>query len=178
MRVISGLPQGVIADGSYYPVNTSFRVWLKFGGILERDDETEAAKAMRLCYRGEIPISPAAAFSALIGFFLGGEEPCAEKPDGGAIFSFDADEELIYSSFYSQYGLDLSKAELHWWQFLALLRGLDADTPLMRTAAIRAANPADIKDPAARRRLIIKKREVAIGTQAEADVGAVLDGVF
>lgn len=177
MRVISNLPNGVIAAGSYYPVRTSHKVWLEIGAVLEKGGAASPVQALRLCYRDAMPEDPKQALSALLWFFLGGEEP-DRASNGEPLFSFSQDEALIYASFYAQYGLDLSAVQLHWWQFLALLRGLGADTPLIRTAAIRAANPADIKDSALRRRLIAQKRAVALENNAEADVAGVLGSMF
>ena len=39
-------------------------------------------------------------------------------------FVFEDDAPYIYSSFMETYGIDLLTAKLHWWQFLALFRGL------------------------------------------------------
>lgn len=54
-------------------------------------------------------------------------------------FDIEFDMELIFSSFYSQYGINLSlmKGILSWREFNDLLKGLNEDTPLMRTIAIR-----------------------------------------
>ncbi|MFL8888696.1 Gp15 family bacteriophage protein [Helcococcus kunzii] len=60
---------------------------------------------------------------------------------------YDEDGELIYSSFYQAYGIDLFEmhGKLHWLKFKALLNGLPPKTKLMDVIGIRAWKPDDDK---------------------------------
>lgn len=62
----------------------------------------------------------------------------AEKAEGGALalqvggdeipYSFADDANILYADFRRVYGIDLSTAELHWYEFMALLEGLYSNT--------------------------------------------------
>lgn len=161
MRIIGcEPPKGVLGNGIYYPVHTDFGVWLEFAGILEEEDGARAAmRALRLCYKDKIPLDFDEAFYLLCEFFSGGSLP--EKTDGKEcepVISFVKDEELIYASFLSEYGIDLSKERLHWWRFLALLKNLGPESSLMKVISIRTTKASDIKNPLLRRRLLRQKK--------------------
>ncbi len=179
MRVIRGdLPKGVFYHGIYYPIKTDFRVWLSVCELLESEDMAHAIeRAPDLCYINKRPPSSRAAFLALMDFFLLGEKPNKENIKGEKLFSFSEDEELIYASFLKEYGIDLSKEELHWWRFVALVRCLGPDTPLSRVMSIRMTKPSDIKNPKERRHLIRQKRLFAL-SKKDIDVSDVLSELF
>lgn len=178
MRIIgNSAPNGVFCDGLYYPVRTDFKIWLEFAELLEEKDSVRAAvRALKLCYKSKIPPETGKALELLCGFFLGGE-PGKGKSGGARVISFEKDEELIYASFYSEYGIDLATEKMHWWRFLALMRGLSADSPLMRVVGVRAVKTSDIKNPALRKKISEQKRIYAIDG-CEADVGEALSGMF
>ena len=179
MRIIcKNPPHGVIFSGEYYPVRTEHTVWREFAQLLERGgDDAAALSALKLCYRDKIPYDYTEALKLLCEFFSGGK--LGETTDRAEpIMSFTEDEDLIFASFYSEYGIDLAQKELHWWQFLALLRGLSSDTALMRVIKIRTTRISDIKNPEQRQRLIRLKRTFALKNQADADVAAALGAAF
>ncbi|MEE0944880.1 MAG: Gp15 family bacteriophage protein [Clostridia bacterium] len=167
MRIIGcEPPHGVLGNGIYYPIRTDFGVWLEFARILEEEEGARAAmRALRLCYKDKIPLDFNEALSLLCIFFAGGK--AIEKTDDKEyepVISFSKDEELIYASFLSDYGIDLSKEKLHWWRFLALLKNLSSESALMKVAQIRAAKPSDIKNPLLRRQLLRQKQIYSLGT--------------
>ncbi len=175
MRVIIAPPEGVMARGIYYPINTDFSVWLEFARLMETGDRLSAARALKLCYRTGYPEDINEALSLLAEFFQGGASP--EQKSGERLLSLTEDEELIYASFFKDYGIDLGEKPMHWWRFLALLKNLSPETPLMRVVAIRAAKPSEIKNSDQRRRLIRNKRLFALKKEP-AEAGEVLAGLF
>lgn len=177
MSIITTPPQGVIGKGIYYPVRTDFTVWLEFARLIESKDSARAAlRALDLCYVAKRPDNFLEAIELLCTFFLG-SNTAKTNSSGEQVISFTKDEELIYASFLSEYGIDLSKEKLHWWRFLALLRALGPDTALMRVVAVRAAKPSDIKNPALRRQLLRRKRIYSLG-ENNADAGEVIAQLF
>ena len=179
MRIISApLAAGVIGSGIYYPIKTDFKVWLNFAAAIEQGgDARDYMRAVRMCYEGKIPPDPAEAFTLLCDFFAGGGKKHAPR-SGERIFSFAADEELIFASFMSQYGINLFEAHMHWWHFLALLRALAPETPLMRAAHVRSVKLSDIKDSALRRRISEQKRIWALDDEKTAEVADVIAAAF
>lgn len=54
-------------------------------------------------------------------------------------FDFEQDSIYIYSSFMSDYGIDLFEQQnkLHWWKFISLFRGLSDKTKMHEVLSIR-----------------------------------------
>ncbi|MDO4618451.1 MAG: Gp15 family bacteriophage protein [Clostridia bacterium] len=178
MKVITGkLPEAVLSDGIYYPVNTDFRVWIKLAAMLEKDGVRAIERAPELCYTKNRPKNSEKAFLAVMDFFLCGNRTDKNNKNAKRLISFEKDEELIFSSFLSEYSIDLSKEKMHWWRFMSLLKTLGPDTALSRVMDIRGKNPSEIKNSAARRLLLKQKRIYAIEDGNEA-LGDVLSELF
>ncbi len=69
------------------------------------------------------------------------------------IYSYEFDNELIYSAFKNQYNLDLEEIEyLHWWKFKAMFNGLKSDNRIVEIMGYRAMDLSKIKDKEERKR--------------------------
>ncbi|CAK0743265.1 conserved hypothetical protein [Gammaproteobacteria bacterium] len=138
--LLSPPPEVVNISGEDYPINSDFRVVLRFyelqrdGRVFERHKGIVALKL----FFPRIPPDFASAYER-IGYFIscGREAPQARKAAKRPDFDFYYDAPLIVSSFWACYGIDLSTARLHWWIFSALLSGLGEDTALRRVIRIR-----------------------------------------
>lgn len=115
------LPDTVEVDGSVYDIRPGFRNILKILRLQNDPDVLDGHKAellRRWFFDGEAPEAWAEAF----GYFVrAGDEP--ELPAGERDFDYEFDAPEIYASFRQLYGIDLMDADLHWWQFRALLGG-------------------------------------------------------
>ena len=55
------------------------------------------------------------------------------------IYSFEHDDDYIYSAFLTQYHIDLQDVEyLHWWKFKALLRTLSSELEFSKIMGYRS----------------------------------------
>lgn len=55
------------------------------------------------------------------------------------IYSFEYDDDYIYSAFLTQYQIDLQDIEyLHWWKFKALMRTLSSDLEFSKIMEYRS----------------------------------------
>ena len=104
--------------------------------------------------------------NAFAAFLLQKDSVCMEKSgasyNGEKIFDFAADSELIFASFLAAYGLDLTKEHMHWFKFMALLKPLSPDSPLMRTVRLRQTDTSEIEDDKLRRQIRRAKNAVRI----------------
>ena len=68
--------------------------------------------------------------------FLNGD---AVEGDGSGLrlYSFSKDANLIFAAFRQTHGIDLSTADLHWWEFLALFSDLGANTTFVSMISLR-----------------------------------------
>ncbi len=149
----TGLPLSVEVNGLPMPIRTDFRVGLLAWSLL-RDytmPDAVAAEAFVQLFRREEKAmvgDPAAALAAVWRFYTmadameeGGSFWEARQGKERDVVDFVADEDWLTASFRQAYGMELFTARLHWWEFLMLLTGLPADTPLMEAVRVRMLEP-------------------------------------
>ena len=120
------LPDTVEVDGNFYAIHTDFRFWINFSRLIKNQNCTLGE--FDFIYCDEKPFDRKKGFVALMEFY----SPKKELPralgnqTNKTLLDYDIDSELIYSSFYQQYKIDLfdEKLRLHWHKFLALMDGI------------------------------------------------------
>lgn len=142
------LPNTVEVDGRSYLLNTDFRVWIQF----ERD--------MKESYRnGGMPFSVAYLFAEeppqmdidITAELKAWSNPPKELPrpingSDAIALDLDIDADLIYAAFMEQYHIDLLTADMHWYQFCALLGSVSDKTHLGQVMGYRCYEKADGKE--------------------------------
>lgn len=149
-----GFPETVCIDGAAYAVNTDYRAWISIGSILEDSGISlpeKAQKILFLGYQDKIPPSFSKAMEGIFWFYTCGrtektEHKPSKKTARRQVFSFSEDDALIYAAFWKEYGINLAKENLHWWQFWSLLAALGEDTRLMQVIGYRSAELSKIND--------------------------------
>lgn len=157
--LIDLLPEYVELGGAEYPINTDFRVSILFELMMEDasvPEEQKAIKAVKLFYPELPPVGLLhEAVKALLWFYQAGKEQKVPKYKTNAeddesdeaetddyverIYSFEHDDDYIYSAFLSQYRIDLQDIEyLHWWKFRAMFRALDEDCQFCKIMSYRS----------------------------------------
>ncbi len=114
--------------GKTYEINTDFRVWAEFSDKISTASEKDIFTVMLefLSFQG-LPLSKQS-FAAVLAFFRCGNE--AENDDRHnsdnyeRSVDFGKDMELITAAFRAQYNIDLRREYLHWWDFVAMFKGL------------------------------------------------------
>lgn len=156
--LIDLLPEHVELGGAEYPINTDFRASILFELMMDDEsipDDQKAIKAIKLYYPELPPASLLGeAVDALLWFYRAGKEEKTVKRAVTAddetasddsddrikrIYSFEYDDDYIYSAFLSQYGIDLQDIDyLHWWKFRAMFRALDEDCQFCKIMSYRS----------------------------------------
>lgn len=137
------MPDAVYVDGVAFFINPSFRNVLRILSMLD-DAEIDVYIKFELLAKwffiDKTPPAPLDAYKAFMGankveYYdpVGAEE--SEDQEKTWDHDFDADE--IYASFLQQYGIDLFDADMHWYKFLTLLKGLTEDTPFVSKVRLR-----------------------------------------
>lgn len=139
MSLYQPLPDSIDVDGVEYPVDTDFRVWVRFQEILISDDtdDNKADKACELMAEIGLPQTKAALDSMLTFYAGASTENRVESGENVQAFDFDRDSEYIFSAFLDSYGIDLTTAKLHWWQFKALFKSLPEDCQMCKIMMYR-----------------------------------------
>ena len=186
--ITGNLPEEIICSGKGYPVFTDFRAWIEIERVLFEKEGNFADKLptlLTLCSR-TLPETLAEAVNGMAAFYAGGApryRADKRKRCFRRLYSFSQDASLIYAGFYQQYGMDLTKAQLHWFQFKALLAGLSEDTQFVRAMHYRAVDVSSLKSKEQRqfyRRMkeLYRLRDYRSEAEREADVSKVLEDLF
>ena len=175
------LPDTVTVFGTEYPIHTSFRNWVKIAMLAENKklrDSEKMAEMLKLCYKEELPPSLPSAILAAELFMKGDAEQSASSPEGTPMFSFVQDADVIYAAFLGKYGIDLTKEDLHWYVFRALLSALSEENPFRTILKIRSTDEKDVKDKKARAVLRSLKKRFSLNRGSEVDVAGSLADLF
>ena len=125
------LPSAILVGDEVFPVNTSFRVWITFGQVLEKEGLFWGG-----VFAGEVPDGDW--FGAAMEFYLS-ENATPKKRSSQTAKAVDLvlDGDYITAAFQQAYGIDLTQGDMHWHRFKALLNGLPESTVLSRIMGYR-----------------------------------------
>ena len=136
--------------------DTNFRIGIAFEIMMQNPKYSMQAKtyqALKLFYPEMNKIKDTKkAIDDIIWFYSCGksEEKTSQKNKKGKnkqIYSYEFDNDLIYSAFKNQYNVDLEEIEyLHWWKFKAMFNGLKSDNRIVEIMGYRAMDLSKIKD--------------------------------
>lgn len=139
-------------------IRTDFRESIKFELLMQDKNINEKDKivqALKLYYYDLDKIKDIKqAIDDLLWFYRSGrdiiiqENNIEEKEEKTKqIYSYEFDDEYIYSAFMEQYKIDLNSIKyLHWWKFKALFNSLNENTQFVKIMGYRAMNLSKIKD--------------------------------
>lgn len=151
--MLAPLPKVVFIDGKKYKINSNFRSSIKFELLMQDENLDKKEKLIRALklYYPIIPNNINMAIEKIIWFYKAGKEN--EKVEGKSklnneqIYSFEYDDDYIYSAFLSQYNIDLNSIKyLHWWKFKALFKSLNESNEIVKIMQYRAMDVNKIKD--------------------------------
>jgi hypothetical protein len=136
--LVQSLPESLEVDGEQYPINTDYRAALRVILAFEDDALTGYEKQVilfRNLYK-RTPSNLQAAAERAMWYLNGGKEAESEQ-DAPRLYSFSKDAQFIFAAFRQTHGIDLQKAELHWWEFLALFMDLGQETTFSNLIGLR-----------------------------------------
>lgn len=140
------LPETVEIDGSKYTINTGFRIGILFEELMldkTLSSEQKVYLAIKLYYK-EVPTNLEKAIEQIQWFYRCGKDITVSTGTGKGnkedrIYSFEYDDDYIYSAFLTQYGVDLQDIKhLHWWKFKAMFKSLNEDNRISKIMGYRA----------------------------------------
>ena len=162
--ILDDLPETVQAGSVEIPIYPDFRSWMDFSARLcspaaSKDDTLELLTLIMPV----IPDVPADDLATGILAFLHNEPPKVEtvsrpklkrdevkeqeeKEEADRrprVIDYEHDADLIFSAFWQIYNLDLSKVDLHWHVFKALLNGLPDHCQMRKVMGYRSLGPKD-----------------------------------
>lgn len=144
------LPTELIICGKACPIETDFRVWIKFTQMLKSKDDlfSKVIQTFNLIFKKELPPNMGEALKAVMNFYSPSskQEEKGKKPQGKSIYDYDYDSEMIAAAFMQQYGINLSECDMHWHMFRAYFDNLSDETRFIKVLGYRSVNLSSIKD--------------------------------
>jgi hypothetical protein len=165
-------PEYVEVNDRKYKINTDFRVAIRCNKIAEDKTIGDFERALGVIYLlfGEDGINTPEDYEKLLEmaekYLLCGKEKIDDKnvtPD----MDFEEDYAYIKTSFRSDYGMNIDKEQIHWWEFMDLMNGLSNSELgncciLNRVRNLRNYDTKDIKDTKEKQRIEEAKKSVAL----------------
>ena len=165
-------PEYVKVEDKKYKINTDFRVAIECQDIATNESIGDYERALAIVYKlfGEDGINASQHYEKLlelaIKYLSCGKEVDMkgnEEPD----MDFTQDMDYIEASFMSDYNIDLTNTEMHWWKFYNLINGLSNSEMgnccvLNRVRNLRTYDTKDIKDPKELEKIKKAKEQVAL----------------
>lgn len=136
MKLYERLPDRIEIDGRKRHLDLDFRNVLKMLDIMDREDIMPQARDY-LALKCVMRRPPKDCGKALIHvrLFLFGENKNTEEK---RITSFDQDADMIRAAFMQEYGINLFRDKLHWFEFTAFLHNLPNGSKYTDVLGIRS----------------------------------------
>lgn len=136
-KLYESLPDSVTVNGKRYKLYLDFKNVLRMLEIIGQDDLTPAARdwyALRCVLKKNPPRKYQDLLAAVMRLLFGTNK----KTDGERLTSFEQDADLIRAAFWQEYGINLYRDDLHWFEFQALVQNLPSGNRYTDVIGIRA----------------------------------------
>ncbi len=166
--------------------NTDFRISMMFEMLMQDRNiskKNKVIQAIKLYYPSVEKITNyEKAIDDILWFYRCGKELAnfsnvSTEDKSKQVYSYEFDDNYIYSAFLQQYNVDLQDVEhLHWWKFRAMFEGLSKDTKIVEIMGYRAIDLHTIKDKEEKKRIkklkeLYKLPDMRTREQKEVDFG-------
>ena len=157
-------PRYAEVAGVQYEINTDYRVALKCFEVIEDPNICDEERALAVVYLlfGEVPTHHLDDFLRIAGDYLRCGEKAETQETAQKDMDFNADEKYIAASFMSDYQIDLSVTDMHFWQYIHLIQGFTERSVMSRVREIRNYDLEELKDPKSRAKMVKAKQAVAL----------------
>ena len=158
-------------------------MWIEIENLLfcGGNDELSLARALALAFP-VLPPEPQKAIEAMVWFVAGGRMPeIAGESAAAPCFDIRQDFGYIWGAFMDEFGIDLSKSDMHWWHFLALLGCLSDRCKFSQIVGYRSLDLSTVKDKEQRQMYAKMKKKFALRGTArtgEQQIVDSLEGLF
>ncbi len=180
-------PETVNIDGREYAINTDFSVWIEIEQQMlkrKRSSGEGLARVFTLAYPN-LPDSFMDAVRGIIWFYSEGSDGQSEysKERTVTVCDLKADFEYIRAGFLSEFGIDLMKCDMHWWQFRRMLSCLGEDCKFSKIVSYRCTDTSRIKNRELKKFYERMKKRYKLPDERtpeekEADIAQMLESLF
>ena len=165
-------PEYVRIGEKKYKINTDFRIAIECQEIATDENIGDLERALAIIYKlyGDDGINDSENYERLLDLgrrYLSCGKEVENKTNEEPDMDFVQDMDYIEASFMSDYNIDLTQLEMHWWKFYNLINGLSNSEMgnccvLNRVRNLRTFDTKDIKDPKELAKINEAKKQVAL----------------
>lgn len=157
-------PKYAKVNGIKYPINTSFTVALKCFEVIEDKTISDVERSLAVIYLlfGFIPDDHLDEFLSIATKYLQCGESHDQQTSKKKDMDFNYDMKYIISSFMSDYHIDLTETDMHFYQFINLIQGLTERCALSRVRSIRNYDLSEIKDRKFKSQMVEAQEQFAL----------------
>lgn len=157
-------PEYAEVGGIRYKINTDYRAALRCFEVIEDTAICDEERALAVIYIlfGEVPTDHLEDFLRIAGDYLRCGEKAENQEPGKRDMDFIADEKYIAASFMSDYQIDISRTDMHFWQYINLVCGFTENSLMSRVREVRNYDLDELKDPKSRAKMVKAKEAVAL----------------
>lgn len=159
-------PKYVKIGDKKYKINTSFKIALKCNNVIQDNNISDYERLLAVIYLlfGDEGLADSDNYDKLaelsFKYLMCGQEP--EDTDEEKDMDFNQDYNLIRASFRSDYGIDIEKEDMDWWDFYTHLNGLSEGCILNRIRDLRTCDLSDITNEKTKNRIKKAKKKFAL----------------
>ena len=168
MKLYERLPKHITINGRKYRLHLDFRNVLKMMDVMANQDILPAARdylALKCIMRK--PPKDCRKALLMVRMMLFGVNRNAEEK---RVTSFEQDADMIRAAFWQEYGINLYRDKLNWFEFTALLYNLPKGSKYTEVIDIRSrAIPAPTKYNKQERETLIQAKAAYALTYTEAE---------
>ena len=187
LKLYDYLPDSITVGKRKYKCDFDFRNVLKMLDVMQRDDLEYSARdylCVKCVYSHRMALKTASEAYKVLCDLLFEKTP---ETGGKRLTSFEQDAGLIRTAFRQEYGIDLFRDKLHWFEFTELLQNLPEGNKYEEVIGIRARPlPAPTKYNAKEREWLMKAKqscalhltELEAEKKYDSDVGNVFRGLM
>lgn len=176
---MNSYPEYAEVNGKKYKINTDFRYAIKCNEIALDDTIGDFERALAIIYTlfGDTALNNTSDYEKLLKIaknYLSCGKELEEVKQDEQDMDYVEDYAYIKTSFRSDYGINLDKEKMHWWEFYDLMNGLSNSEfgnccILNRIRNLRNYDTKDIKDPKELDKIIKAKQQVALKRHKKID---------
>ena len=147
-------------------IRTDFRYWIAFLACISDESlpqDMRVVKALELVYREIENERIGEHICGALEFIRGWHEAKEQvKENSNAVVDFEHDQHLIYAAFLQDYGIDLTRANMHYYLFMSLLFSVSQNTRFGEALYYRSVKIAPGCDKHTRKQIQEGKKIYAI----------------
>lgn len=157
-------PEYAEVKGIKYKINTDYRVALRCFEVIEDTSISDQERALAVVFLlfGETPMEEIGEFLRITGDYLRCGEKASAQSAKERDMDFIEDEKYIMASFMSDYRIDLSSTDMHFWQYVQLIQGFTESAVMSRIRDIRTYDLSELSDQKSRAKMARAKAAVAL----------------